>query len=321
VTGPATFGDLLHAAHRSLSPQPGGPSPARGDVEEVSRSLLRVVTLLGRYLQDTATAVPGTPRHAPAPQGPWGQARAQARQALTHAAGFLLRPGTGRPPWPPPPSASPLARCLDDVATALATGRDLLHTHFTPGPGGGRGHRSWWALTITSEPLNRALLAEIAALARPIARHGANIALTPIPGAPARAEQRRALHAACQWLQVLAGTIEAAHRQQPVSAADRELLAAIPAYGLPARPALAAAETVPGLCDGVIATAERLRHLTWQAAQQPPWSPDLTSASIRQAAETSTLTSHHCALLAHTLTASTTHAQAAVSLCCSPAPV
>ena len=138
MTEQARFGDFLHAAHHALAPQPGGPSPARGDVEEVSRSLQRVVTILGHYLQDTAIAFTDVPCHMPAPGGPWGRARAQARQALTKAAGFLLRPGTGRPMWPPAPSVSPLARRLDEVTAALATGRDLLYTHFTPGPQGGR---------------------------------------------------------------------------------------------------------------------------------------------------------------------------------------
>jgi hypothetical protein len=304
VTGQVTFGDFLRTAHQALAARPGGPSPARGDVEEVSRSLQRVLTIMGRYLQDTAVASSDVPRHMHAPGGPWGEARAQARQALANAAGFLLRPGTGRPMWPPPPSVSSLARRLDEAATALTTGRDLLHTHFTPGPQGGRAHRSPWALAITSEPLNRALLAEIAALARPIARYGANVALAFVPGAPSRSEHRRALGAACDWLLVLAGSIDQASRRQPVSAADRELLAAIPVYAMPARPSLATAESVSGLYDGVTATAERLRHLAWQTAGQPPWSPRLTATSLRQAAEASTVTSHHCALLAKTLAAS-----------------
>src|SRR6516164_4791236 len=303
MTEQARFGDFLHAAHHALAPQPGGPSPARGDVEEVSRSLQRVVTIVGHYLQDTAIAFTDVPRHMPAPGGPWGRARAQARQALTKAAGFLLRPGTGRPMWPPAPSVSPLARRLDEVTVALATGRDLLHTHFTPGPQGGRAHRSPWALAITSEPVNRALLAEIAALARPIARYSANVALAPVPGASSRAEHRRALGAACDWLLVLAGSIDEASRRQSVPAADRELLLAIPVYAMPARPSLAAAETVSSLYDGVIATAERLRHLAWQSGGQPPWSPRLTVASLRQAAEAGTVSSHHCALLAKTLAA------------------
>jgi hypothetical protein len=88
-----------------------------------------------------------------------------------------------------------------------------------------------------------------------------------------------------------------------VLAADRDLLAAIPVNALPGRPALTAADTTPGLCDGVITTAERLRHLAWQSAQQPPWAPALTVTSLRQAAETSALTSHHCALLADSLAA------------------
>jgi len=302
VTGGARFGDFLDAAHRSLAPRAGEPSPARGDVEEVSRSLLRVVTILGRYTQDTATAFRDVPHLTPAPTSPWSQARAQARDALTNAAGFLLHPAVSRPVWPGAPSASPLARRLDDVAACLAAGRDLLHTHFAPGPQD-RVHRSPWARTITSERLNRALLAEVGALAQPIAHYGANVALAPVPGAPAHAGRRRALNAACQWLWVLGASVDAAGRQQPVAAADRDLLAAIPVNALPGRPAPSATGTIPGLCDGVSTTAERLRHLAWRSAQQPPWTPALTVTSLRQAAETSALTSHHCALLAESLAA------------------
>jgi hypothetical protein len=198
-----------------------------------------------------------------------------------------------------------LARRLDELATVLAAGRDLLYTHFIPGPRG-RVHQSAWAPVITSEQVNRALLAELGALARPVARYGANVALAAVPGAPARAGQRRALNAACQWLWVFGASVDAAGRQQPVPAADRDLLAAIPVNALPARPVLADADTTPSVCDGVITTAERLRHLAWQTAQQPPWTPAFTVTSLRQAAEASALTSHHSALLAGALTARTT---------------
>jgi hypothetical protein len=247
----------------------------------------------------TSSQVPG---HTPVAAGPWDRARGQAREALTNAAGYLIGPGTSARRWPAPPSASPLARCLDQVATWLATGRDLLHTHFAPGPTGWV-HQSPWAATIASERVNRALLGELGALAAPIAHHGANVALAPIPGTPESTDHRRQLNAACQWLWVLTAAVEAAHRAAPVPAADRDLLAAIPVNALPHRPLLEAAETVPGLCEGVIATAERLRHLAWNAAQQPPGSPGLTVTSARQAAETSTVTSHNCALIARTLTA------------------
>jgi hypothetical protein len=302
VTGRPAFGELLHTARHHLTGQPGLPPPGRGDVGEVSRSLLRVVILLSRYLQDTATALSNQPPRAPGPVDPWGRARGQAREALHNAAGFLLRPGTPRPAWPAAPSASPLARRLDEVATCLAAGRDLLHTHFTPGPAGGRAHNSPWALAITSERLNRALLADLGALAHQAACHGAGVALTPARDTPSATGQRQALNAACQWLWAFAATIDDAGRQHPVPAADRALLAAIPVNALPASPARTAADTVAGLCDGVTATAERARHLAWHTTRRPPGSPALTVTSLRHIAETATVTSHHCALLATTLT-------------------
>jgi hypothetical protein len=306
VTGRATFGDFLDAAHRALAGGADMPSPTHGDVGEVSRSLLRLVTIFGRYLQDVATPPSQLPGRTPVTAGPWDRARGQAREALTNAAGYLLGPGTSRQRWPAAPSASPLAQCLDQVATSLATGRDLLHTHFAPGPRGWV-HQSPWAPAINSERVNRALLAELGQLAAPIAHHSANVALAPIPGAAESTDRRRRLNAACQWLWVLSASVEAARRAAPVPAGDHDLVAALPVNALPHRPLLEAAETVPGLCEGVIAIAERLRHLAWHAAQQPPGSPGLTVTSARQAAETSTVTSHNCALIAHALAAQTSH--------------
>ena len=63
----------------------------------------------------------------------------------------------------------------------------------------------------------------------------------------------------------------------------------------------------------MIATAERLRHLAWHAAQQPPGSPGLTVTSARQAAETSTVTSHNCALIARALAAASHGTSPAIS--------
>ena len=305
MTGRATFGDFLHAAHRGLAGGASSPPPARGDVEEVSRSLLRVVTIMGRYIQDITTAFSDMPDRTSLPLGAWDRASVQAREALTNSAGFLIPRGAGRPAWPAAPSASPLARRLDEIARSLTTGRDLLHTHFTPGPQGGRAHRSPWALAITSARVNRALLAEIGLLADRIAHHGANVALTPIGGTPTNVGRRRRLNAACQWLWVLHASAEAAHRAEPVPATDRHLLAAIPVNTLPTRPLLADAGTIAGLCDAVIATTERARYLAWQSTGQPPGSPDLTVTSMRQIAETSMVTSHNCAIVARTLAAST----------------
>jgi hypothetical protein len=217
VTGRATLGDFLHAAHRALAGGAGGPAPARGDVEEVSRSLLRLVTIVGRYLQDMTTTPSQTPGNTPVATGPWDRARGQAREALTNSAGYLIGPGTSGRRWPAAPSASPLARRLDQVATSLATGRDLLHTHFAPGPHGW-AYRSLWAPAVASERVKRALLAELGSLAAPIAYHSANVALAPIPAAPESVDRRRRLNAACQWLWVLTASVEAAaapHRYRP----------------------------------------------------------------------------------------------------------
>jgi hypothetical protein len=300
VTGRPAFGDFLRGAHHILAVQPGMPPPGRGDAEEMSRSLLRVVTILGHYLRDTATVYSDMPRRAPAPVTPWGRARCQAQEALNNAAGSLPPPSAGTARWPPAPSASPAARRLDEAATCLSAGRDLLGTHFAPGPAGGRAHDSPWALAITSERMNRALLAEISALAHQVARHNAHVALAA-PSAASGTGQRHTLTAASQWLWTFAAAIQAADRQQPVPAADRDLLAAIPVNTLPARPVLHTADSAAELCTGVIATAERARHLAWHTLHQPAWSPAFTVTSARQIAETATVTSHHITLLATTL--------------------
>jgi hypothetical protein len=101
VTGRATFGDFLHAVHQALAGGVGGPAPARGDVEEVSRSLLRLVTIVGRYLQDMATTPSEVSGRAPVSTGPWDRARGQAREALTNSAGYLIGPGTSGRSGPP----------------------------------------------------------------------------------------------------------------------------------------------------------------------------------------------------------------------------
>ena len=62
MTGRPTFGEFLAAAHDHLTGPPG--PPARGEVGEVSRSLRHTVILLGRCLQDTATAFSDQPSSA-----------------------------------------------------------------------------------------------------------------------------------------------------------------------------------------------------------------------------------------------------------------
>jgi len=172
---------------------------------------------------------------------------------------------------------------------SLTTGRDLLQTHFAPTSSGARRHRSEWAHVVASQPVSRALLAEIGSLARQVACQGADLALSPTPGEPEDAEDRRRLNAACQWLWVADASVRAAHRREPLSARDHELLQAIPVNALPPRRVPGGREPVTALCEGVITSAERVRHLAWAPAEQAHSSRDVTVTSLRHIAETSTV--------------------------------
>ena len=194
---------------------------------------------------------------------------------------------------------------------SLITGRDLLHTHVAPGSGGSRQPRSEWALAVTCAPVSRALLTEIGSLARRIAHQVSGPALSPSAGGPGTADGRRRLNAACQWLWVLDTSVRAACQHEPVTGRHRELLAAIPVNELPTRRILGGGEAVTGLCEGVIVTAERVRHLAWLSAQAEPWAVDLNAASLRRIAQASTVTSHNCHILLRALAERVTHTAAA----------
>ena len=188
---------------------------------------------------------------------------------------------------------------LHAASVSMAAGRDLLQSHLSRGPRGERELHSEWALAVSSPAVARAVLAEMSSLARQIAPLGAAIALAP--GSRGTPQARRSLNAASQWLWVLNASVDAAQRQEPVRVSDLELLRAIPAAAPPPRRLPTRAESVAGLCRGVINSAERARHAAWASGRQPAWSPDLTVNSLRRVAATSTVTSHHCEILLRTL--------------------
>jgi hypothetical protein len=107
---------------------------------------------------------------------------------------------------------------------------------------------------------------------------------------------------------MLDASVRAAQYHEPIGRTDRELLSAIPVNTLPPRRVLHGGEPVAMLCDGAIATAERVRHLAWLAADHVPASRNVTVASLRKIAENSTVTSHNCASLLDTLTTRLQHA-------------
>jgi hypothetical protein len=310
MTARATFGDFIRAAHWHLDSATTihGPPGLRGSAEEVSRSLLRVITVMRRYV-DEMTA--GFPRQRQRPRSAlptWPGAAVEVRAALASAAGFLNTQGAASR-WPAVPAVSPLARRLDAVAESLITGHDLLQTHFVMDRNGGRQHRSEWALIITSPMVMRALLAEFATLSHTIARHGVNIALAGAPGRQKSAGMWRALNAACQWLWVLSASIQEAHQREPWSVADGELLHSIPANVAPPRCLPDGSESVAALCEGTITTAERLRHLAWDAVERARWSSAMSVTSMYQVAAANTVTSHNSEVLLRAVAARTAHPQ------------
>jgi len=253
---------------------------------------------MSHYLQDIAPVTDGMPPHGSLTPTAWGHARVTARDALAHA-GRHLRQHTWHARAPGVVARSELARRLDATAATLMSGRDLLHTHLAQDPRGARQFRSEWGLVVYSPPTERALLIELAWLTHQIAGPCTDVALTD--RSPDTAGARRGLRAACKWLQVLGDSVQAAHRADPVSATDRDLLLAIPLNAPVPRPILDGSEPVTAMYDAVIASAERARHAAWLTGSQPAWSPHLTADSLRHVAATSTVTSHHCEILLRSL--------------------
>jgi hypothetical protein len=268
------------------------------NLEEVIRALARLVTVMRCYTRDlTATLPEITPRAQPA-LSPRADACTQAHEALATAARFLaLRNPVPRPAVITQPSAQ--AQRLERAAASLRLGRDLLHTHFSVDAEGNRRPRSEWAPAITSEPVTRALLKEIAWIARQAADQCSVLALSQSANVAGDSQTRRRLNAACQWLWML----DVMARAAQASSAGMELLSAIPVNTLPPRRALRGNETFAELCEGAIRSAERVRHLAWVAADRVPASRNVTVASLRQVAEHSTVISHNCANLLETLAA------------------
>ena len=108
MTGCARFGDFLHAAHQALTRRAG--TQPRDNVEEVSRSLLRVVTVLGRYAQDTATSTAITIVFLLA-----ATQAANGRDAALFAPSLPPRSLRARPATGPPQRET-----TDDITTAVA---------------------------------------------------------------------------------------------------------------------------------------------------------------------------------------------------------
>jgi hypothetical protein len=285
-----SFGDFLDDARRQVAAT--GRAPAGGeDLRDTTQSIRRVVVVLGRYARDIAG--PGTgPRQRRDPESPWQQAAAAAHRELNRAARYLTPSASPKLNLGTRPSAG-TARQMDGAAVMLQAGRELLGTHVGSAADGTPIHRTEWAPALTSPPVRRALLAEVADLAARVAATSDQIAVAPgWRGAPG---PRRALREAGHCLRMPAEFVQAASQHEPVPAAQLELLRAVPGSALPPRRLPGPGHDIVGLREGTIATAQRIRRAAWCTATQT--APAITTDSLRHTADASTLTSYHCELL------------------------
>ena len=291
-----TLGEFLTQARWHITAvaghQDGMPASA---IRSVITELGRVTVTLEHYFADVTE--PGVPAAA---RADLTTATLAARRALYRAAASL-RGAANAAGAAGLDADHPASRHLAAAASLLAAGRDLLQTHFTTGADGIVYARSWQAPLITSAPVTAVLAADLAGHARQLAPWASRLAFPAhgdhvLPG-PARL----ALHEASHWLLVAGTTMEAATRGNPPATADRELLHAIPANTPPPRHQPSGTETIPELCDGATATAERLRHASRRFAPRARWSPAATATSWRRDAQAAAITSHSSELILRAL--------------------
>jgi hypothetical protein len=295
MPGRPCAGDFLTAAAghlaraRQVQELPAGDKAMRATALEVRR----VLEVLHRYLDDMAATSTLGEEDLRDMRG-WPRAMLAARLAVEAACKFLpARTKTSAP-------AAVAVAELAAAARSLAAGRDLLQGHFAPGPQAGRVFRSEWAPLLTSPQGTRALGGEIAALASAAAAVLARLASSTLPSHKAD-RTRFLLQQACEQLWAAEQAVHTAHAADPVEAADVEMLHAVPLYALPAPARPAGTETVPALCEGITATAERIRQAAWQP--DPAWSPGISAATMRHTAASAVVISHNCATALHGLAA------------------
>ena len=286
----ACFGDFAHAVSAHLEAAAVFPDGGLADEPAASaaRQAGRLAATLSHYLADIApydeVEVLTSERI-----GGWAQAAADAREALQVAAASL-HPAAADPVTPEAGTAGQLSAHLGAAAMSLAAGRDLLRTHFSTGADGPSS--SEWSSGITSAPVTRALLDELARWSQQLALLTGRMSVMPTAGAPGPVFMPQGMASACHWLLVAAATIRAGTHGSPLDAGDTELLMAIPVNVVARRSPPAGPETAAELCAGIEASASRLRALTYRAAGQAAWSPGVSADSWRWVANGAAVTCH-----------------------------
>jgi hypothetical protein len=300
MTAPhATFGDFLSNARRELT---GAVAASRSvslskvmpgrDVDERRLALAHLVRVLSAYTSDLTEAPRRLPSGHLTNTSSWHQAAVQAHDALVGAGAALAasdreRIDTGK-------VSSQPARYLDAAATSMTAGRDLLQGHFTATASGARLYRSNWAVAITSPEVSKGLLSELTSLGRQAA-DACESAADASGSARTHAQQR--LGVACEWLRLADAHVRAVSQRLPDTAQSHEVLAAIPVNVTPSRHVPQDPEAVDELCRAVITTAQRTRHVAWDAANIDHRSAAISVTSWRQIAAANMVTSHNCHVL------------------------
>ena len=277
----ATFGDVLGAARRHLDAATG-LTGSIADPESITASAQmtgRLAMTLSRYLADVAPYDMAEVITS-SQLGAQMRAAVQAREALQLAAEGL-RTATRDHDSPGPEPAGPLAGHLAAAAAALAAGRDLLRTHATTGTDGHWEPRSRWATVIGSEPVSRALAAEVALCSKPLTLLTAWLLVAAQADAATPAPIRQGLAAASPLLLTATTTLTAAQHEHPATALDAELLRSIPVNHLPQPRPPRDNETVTDLAAGIAVSTARLHLLHPVSAGQAAWAPELTAESWR----------------------------------------
>jgi len=288
----ATFGELVGQARAHLAAAAGLPDTAlRGESAiEGARVAGRMARTLSRYLADIAPygmAEAVINRHLDESM----RAAVDAREALRMAA-MSLRAGMGDLGSPEGEAPGPLPVHLSAAAVALSAARDLLQTHFTSDPAGWRSPRSDFSAVITSVPVGRAILVEVAGWSRQLAFLTARMSLASAsdPGIPRRVHQ--GLADGSHGLLTACAAITSGECSSPAAAADIELLHAIPVNVAPRRQQPLGAESPAELGQGIAISAGRMRAIAWATTGEAAWSPAMTADSWQWAATGAAVTCH-----------------------------
>ena len=300
VSGRAVFGDFTGAARQQL----GSPATLRtaavrgGHVPEIRHSLLRLLLVMSRYVQDITLQPVRPPSLGRPPPAGWDRAGLEAREALRRALAGLYGDTISRR-RPGVQAGSELARRLDGAALSLTYGRDLLHTHLARGPRGGVRYqlRMGEGRHLAASPPGAAGRAGIPGppARAPGGRPGPFAAGPGQPGSAPGSDR-------CVPLAADHGHLHPPGPARGPSTGGRvELLRAVPVNSPPPRLPADATRAAGSLPGAVIDAAERARHAAWLSAAQPPWPPGMTVSSLRQVAAANTFTSRHCELLLRSL--------------------